>query len=131
MRGACGTACHRGVGGVQVEDVGGGVSTELREPEETKARHHGDQDTGEKERRRASRHPVLPEAEAAGADVPPAASERKVGFPFRLSLLCSAPQRNALANVLRSARLNVDCFSRLLPSQSRRTESPRMRTTSR
>ncbi|XP_059901503.1 cytoplasmic dynein 2 intermediate chain 1 isoform X2 [Gadus macrocephalus] len=61
----------------QVEDVGGGVSTELREPEETKAHHHGDQDTGEKERRRASRHPVLPEAEAAGADVPPAASERK------------------------------------------------------
>ena len=78
------------------------MSTELREPEETKARHHGDQDTGEKERRRASRHPVLPEAAAAGADVPPAASERKVGFPFRLSLLCSAPQRNALANVLRS-----------------------------
>ena len=60
--------------------MAGGVSTERRGPEET--RHHGDRDAGEKERRRARRHPVLPEAEAAGADVPPAASERKVGFPF-------------------------------------------------
>ena len=59
------------------------MSAERREPEETKARHHGDGDAGEKERRRASRHPVPPEAEAAGADVPPAASERKVGLPFR------------------------------------------------